>query len=301
MLYALTVIVPGSEAETLFKALDEADSCGLLLEDADEGQENESPIFGEPSQLPADEPRYWPRNKIKAYFDVALTPQHPAMQLVQHLPHTVEAVQQEDWVSKTQAQFDPIEITPRLWIVPSWHREQLDKTLRKDAVSIQLDPGLAFGTGSHPTTKMCLQWLAAHMPTGATVLDYGCGSGILAITAQKLGASQVTGIDIDPQAVTAASQNALINDCPQIYFGLPEMLAQQTQTFEVVVANILASPLKVLASLLAARTTGALILSGILERQVEELTTAYAPYIALKVWAQDQGWACMVGQRSENP
>ena len=300
MLYALTVIVPASEAETVCKALDEADSCGLLLEDADEGQENESPIFGEPSQSSADEPRYWPRNKIKAYFEVALTPQHPAMQLVKHLPHTVESIQPQDWVSKTQPQFEPIEITPRLWIVPSWHREQLGKTLSKDAISIELDPGLAFGTGSHPTTKMCLQWLATHMPEGATVLDYGCGSGILAIAAQKLGASQVIGIDIDPQAVTAATQNALINDCSQIQFSLPQMLAQKTQTFEVVLANILASPLKILASLLAARTTGTLILSGILQRQVEELTAAYAPYIALKVWAQDQGWVCMVAHRSDH-
>ena len=298
MLHALTVIVSESQADLLLKALDEAGSCGILLEDADEGQDNESPIFGEPSEVPVDEPRYWPRNKIKAYFDAALTPDHPAMQLVKNLSYTLEAVEPQDWVSKTQAQFSPIEITPHLWIVPSWHREELSEQLPADAISIELDPGLAFGTGSHPTTRMCLQWLAAHLPKGATVLDYGCGSGILAIAAQKLGAGSVAGVDIDPQAVISATQNAAVNQCPQIMFDLPDTLAGNQKTFEVVLANILASPLKIMASLLAARTTGTLILSGILERQVDEVTAAYAPYIALKVWRADEGWVCMTARQS---
>ena len=193
-----------------------------------------------------------------------------------------------DWVRLTQSQFGPIQVAERLWIVPSWHRDNpdvpgLDLDAADGAIHIELDPGLAFGTGSHPTTHLCLAWLEAELPAGATLLDYGCGSGILAIAARKLGAGPTQAVDIDPQAVQSTVFNAQVNGV-ELDAMLPDGL--KDGTFQVVVANILSNPLKVLAPMLAGRVApgGQLVLSGVLERQAEEVAAAYAPWIAMSVW-----------------
>jgi len=199
-------------------------------------------------------------------------------------------VPDQDWVRLTQSQFAPVEITPEFWIVPTWHEPPAQAR-----EVIRLDPGLAFGTGTHPTTRMCLRWIATHAVQGQRVLDYGCGSGILAIGAAKFGASHIDAVDIDEAAVTSTELNAQANEV-QLHAGLPE-LAQGT--YNTVLANILATPLKVLAPLLCSHVEagGHLVLAGILARQEEELIQAYAPYLSLKVTDREDGWILMTAQR----
>jgi ribosomal protein L11 methyltransferase len=295
MLQELIVVVPGPKADALYDAFSEAGACALLLEDAGAGTDEETPIFGEPGSADDGEPRYWPRCRITATFDTNSNHVRNALHLVEGLSYEIRDVEDRDWVRQTQSQFEPIEVTPTLWIVPSWHREHTLPRLPAGSVVIELDPGLAFGTGSHPTTRMCLQWLAEHVPSmhGVSVLDYGCGSGILAIAAAKLGAGRIEGTDIDPQAVQSSMDNAQANSCPQIRFGLPEEITDRAQ---IVVANILANPLRVLASMLAQRSTGHLVLAGILSRQADEIAEVYRPWIDLSVWREQDGWVCMTGQ-----
>jgi ribosomal protein L11 methyltransferase len=299
MLHALIVVVPAADADALYEELQEAGATGLLLEDADEGSDQESPLFGEPTGEP-DEPRYWPRTRIKAYFDTPPSSPEDKIPMLQGRQFTIEPVPADDWVAKTQSQFQPIEITPALWIVPSWHRDAPPVQIPDDAVRIELDPGLAFGTGSHPTTRLCLQWLDGHAGAYRTLLDYGCCSGILAIAARKLGVKDVTGIDIDVQAVTSARQNALINGCDDLVFENPDGLpaSPAAKSYDLVVANILSNPLKVLAPLLSGRTSRTLVLSGILARQADEIAAVYAPYLPMTVWRTEEDWVCMVGHRT---
>jgi ribosomal protein L11 methyltransferase len=205
------------------------------------------------------------------------------------------AVDDADWVRLTQSQFEPIHIGKNIWVVPSWHAAP-----DPGALVLELDPGLAFGTGSHPTTRLCMEWLEAHPAPGKTVLDYGCGSGILAMVARKLGAGQVTGVDIDPQAIESARANAERNGC-EIDFYVPDAFSASShgsQRFDTVVANILSSPLKLMAPMLSGRVApgGHLVLSGVLERQAEEVAAAYAPFIKLGVWAEQDGWVALHGQ-----
>jgi ribosomal protein L11 methyltransferase len=199
-----------------------------------------------------------------------------------------------DWVRATQEQFPPTRISERLWIVPSWHQPP-----EPPAVAVRLDPGVAFGTGTHPTTRLCLAWLDENLKPGASVLDYGCGSGILAIAAGKLGATQIVGTDIDPQALDAARANSMTNRVPASYTD-PNSLA--AATFDVVLANILSNPLMLLAPALLARVApeGALVLSGVLERQAEDVIAAYRaadPALKLGIWRSDDGWVCLAGRR----
>jgi ribosomal protein L11 methyltransferase len=200
-------------------------------------------------------------------------------------------IEDQDWVRATQAQFGPIAIGDRLVIVPSWCEAP------QGAVAITLDPGLAFGTGSHPTTRLCLEWLQDCLERGATVLDYGCGSGVLAIAAMKLGAREVVGTDVDPQAIRASRDNARAN-AVEATFVLPDALA--LRAFDVVVANILANPLILLAPALAARVHpgGRLALSGILESQAADVIAAYAPWFTLRAWRASEGWVLLAGGRT---
>jgi len=202
---------------------------------------------------------------------------------------TVEPVEEQNWVQLTQAQFDPIRVSGRLWIVPSWH-ESPDPA----AINLVLDPGMAFGTGSHPTTRLCLEWLERTITGGESLLDYGCGSGILAIAAAKLGAAAVAGVDIDPQAVDAANANAASNDVVARFADSAETLAGE---YDVVVANILSNPLRVLAPAICAhvRAGGRLALSGILREQAEEIIAVYAPWIPLQVADMREDWVCLAG------
>lgn len=267
------------------------------IEDADADTDKEKPLFGEPG-IEIDD-FAWEHSRLKVLcnddFDMlaALEEASKINGWKQPLVESKVEVPDNDWVRITQAQFQPTQIARDLWIVPSWH-EPPDP----NAVNIRLDPGVAFGTGTHPTTRLCLEWLHDHSLKGKSVLDYGCGSGILAVAAQKLGASPVLGTDIDPQAIEAAVYNAEVNRADAQFF-LPEQMPDGR--FDVVVANILSNPLRLLAPALLARvrTGGFLVLSGILERQAEELIEVYGSYrpdSPLSVWKSLEGWVCLAGQ-----
>ncbi len=283
-------------AEALSEALMEQGALSVSIDDADAGTEAEKPQFGEPGMSPAS---LWDHSRVIALFDTdtdlatALATASAAAGLDAVPPFTVEEVAEQNWVQLTQSQFDPIRITDRLWIVPSWH-ESPDAS----AINLVLDPGMAFGTGSHPTTRLCLEWLTTEIQPGVSVLDYGCGSGILAIAAARLGAGEVTGVDIDEKAVETAADNAANNN---VSLRLQVSAKPLEGTFQRVVANILTNPLKMLAPLLAARVApgGKLALSGVLEAQAGDVIAAYAPYIALRVGATHEGWVRLEGGRPE--
>ena len=241
----------------------------------------------------------WRHSRLMALLPVTIDPAllltvaSNALGLVEPPTHLVREVAEQDWVRLTQSQFEPIKIGQRIWVVPSWHAAP-----DPDALILELDPGLAFGTGSHPTTRLCMEWLEHAVRPGQTVLDYGCGSGILAILAARCGGTPVTGIDIDPRAVDAARANSVRNRVAVTY-GLP--VECPAGRFDIVVANILSNPLKVIASLLCAKVGpgGRLALSGILGRQAEDVAAAYAPWLAMEIWRECDGWVCLAGQRLE--
>lgn len=287
----VNIVVPSSHAELLSDELMEVGALSTAIEDAYAGTDKEQPIFDEPNEPSAE---IWEQSLIIAMFDadtnvdaaVALLPEN--MRPVKEA-YTVTSVADQDWVKLTQSQFDPIHVSERLWITPTWHEAPTD-----GSINIELDPGLAFGTGSHPTTFLCLRWLDANMPQGAAVLDYGCGSGILAITAAKLGAGKVVGVDIDKQAIRASHDNAAQNQV-NIEVYLPD--EQPEGQFDVVVANILANPLRMLGQMLAGRvkTDGQIVLSGILAEQVEEISALYQQWFDMKPATIQDGWACLFG------
>lgn len=275
---------------------DELGALAVSVEDADADSEEEQALFGEPG-LPA--PRgAWAQSTLRALFaDEAAATEAATLLLAQGWAAGVHvqallAVPDEDWVRLTQSQFAPVEITPTFWIVPSWHAAPpaAERVIR-------LDPGLAFGTGTHPTTRMCLRWIARHAAPWSRVLDYGCGSGILAIGAALHGARAIDALDIDPAAVDATRANAQANGVV-LNAALPEAAAGR---YDLVLANILAQPLKLLAPLLTGHlAAGApLVLAGILERQVDELGEAYAPWCTIAVADREDGWVLMTGAGRE--
>ncbi|MGR2679085.1 50S ribosomal protein L11 methyltransferase [Chromobacterium haemolyticum] len=288
-----TIDAESTVAERLADALMDAGALSTAIEDAFAGTEREEPIFGEPGE-PVD--KLWSRSRIITLFDeaadVALLIAAAANACGLNLPsYNVERVEEQDWVRLTQSQFDPIRISDRLWITPTWHEPPAP-----NAVNLQLDPGLAFGTGSHPTTRLCLQWLDAHLQGGESVLDYGCGSGILAIAALKLGAVSALGVDIDPQAVRASQDNAEQNQV-KADFRLPDQNPEAV--YDVVLANILANPLRMLGQLLAShvKTGGRIVLSGILAEQAEELSAIYEQWFQMDAPVFDEGWTRLTGTR----
>jgi len=296
----VVIEVARDHAEALSDALLDAGALSVSVEDADLGTDAEQPMFGEPGMEPTE--TAWERSRVVALTETdaehaALVVAAAASIGLATVPSfTLRSVADQDWVRLTQSQFEPIHIGKNIWVVPSWH-EAPDP----QALILELDPGLAFGTGSHPTTRLCMEWLEAHAPSGLSVLDYGCGSGILAMVAKKLGAARVLGVDIDPQAITSARDNSLRNQC-EIDYHLPEAFEAREQgaQFDVVVANILSGPLKLMASMLAGRVAagGRLVLSGVLERQADEVAAAYAPFIKLSVWAERDGWVALSGTKS---
>ena len=293
-MFELNLLCPEARVDVLSEALEALDALSVSVEDADAETEQEQALFGEPGMPPPKDG--WQRSKMVALFAQENAAKEAAVLLAaqdffescQIL--SISAVPDQDWVRLTQSQFAPVEITPEFWIVPTWHEPPAQAR-----EVIRLDPGLAFGTGTHPTTRMCLRWIATHAVQGQRVLDYGCGSGILAIGAAKFGASHIDAVDIDEAAVTSTELNAQANEV-QLHAGLPE-LAQGT--YNTVLANILATPLKVLAPLLCSHVEagGHLVLAGILARQEEELIQAYAPYLSLKVTDREDGWILMTAQR----
>lgn len=297
-MFELSLLCPEDRVEALSDAFDALEALSVSVEDADAQTDAEKALFGEPG-MPAPKDG-WERSRV-----VALFPTEEAAQDAKRLLEAqdffegcrmlgIAAVQDQDWVRLTQSQFAPVDITPDFWIVPTWHELPVAATR-----SIRLDPGLAFGTGTHPTTRMCLRWIARQGAAdgGALgrVLDYGCGSGILAIGAAKFGAQDIDAVDIDPAAVESTLQNAQANEV-QLNAGLPD---RAHGTYQTVLANILSTPLKVLAPLLCAHVAqgGHLVLAGILDRQAQELKDAYAPWLALEVADSEDGWILMTAQR----
>jgi ribosomal protein L11 methyltransferase len=298
----IVIEVARDHAEALSDALMDAGALSVSVEDADEGTEAERPLFGEPGMEP--EEAAWEHSRVVALAaedgdHAAIVAEAAAICGIATPAYTLRPVAEQDWVRLTQSQFDPIHIGKNIWVVPSWHQAP-----DPNGLILELDPGLAFGTGSHPTTRLCMEWLEAHAPKDLLVLDYGCGSGILAMVAKKLGAAQVFGVDIDPQAIESARYNSERNRC-EIDYYLPEEFALPTHphTFDIVVANILSSPLKLMAPMLASRVSsgGALVLSGILARQADEVAAAYAPFIKLSVWAEHEGWVVLAGRSANTP
>lgn len=291
---SVTLQADADKAEALSDALMEAGALSVSIEDADAGTEAETPQFGEPGHLPTS---LWDHSRVIALFDrnavfePMLAEAASAAGLSAVPPYTTEAIEEQNWVQLTQSQFDPIRITERLWIVPSWHDAP-----DAGAINIELDPGMAFGTGSHPTTRLCLEWLCEAIQPGQSVLDYGCGSGILGIAAVRLGAGDVLGVDIDEKAVEAALDNARRNE---VSMRVQHSGIALAETFDVVVANILTNPLCVLAPAIAARIAagGRVALSGVLEQQSGQVIEAWAPYVALEVGATSEGWVRLEGRR----
>ena len=289
-LFELVLLAPESAVETVGDALVALDALSVSVEDADAMTVAESALFGEPGMPPPK--AGWQRSRVVALFPTESTAREAAgLLLLQDFfegcaVQGVQAVPEQDWVRLTQSQFAPVEITPTFWIVPTWH----EPPAAAEQV-IRLDPGLAFGTGTHPTTRMCLRWTAQRDWAGKRVLDYGCGSGILAIGAAKFGAQAIVAVDIDPAAVESTQLNAAANHVT-LDAGLPDLAKG---SFDLVLANILATPLKVLAPLLCAhvRSGGDLVLAGILARQADELREAYAPWVALEVSDETDGWILM--------
>lgn len=297
----VVIEIARDHAEALSDALMEAGALSVSVEDADEGTEQEKPMFGEPGMEPTE--TAWEHSRVVALTDTdadqaAIVAEACAAIGLAAVPSfTTRDVADEDWVRKTQSQFEPIHIGQNIWVVPSWHAAP-----DPNALILELDPGLAFGTGSHPTTRLCMEWLEAHPAPGHSVLDYGCGSGILAMVAKKLGSGDVAGVDIDPQAIESAKANAERNRV-EIDYYLPDEFAvspREQQRFDIVVANILSSPLKLMAPMLSGRVAagGALVLSGVLARQAEEVAAAYAPFIQLSVWREFDGWVALHGRLS---
>ena len=300
MLLEITLRADGRRAEALADALLEAGALSVGVEDASAGSMDEAPLYGEPGFEPTS--HAWRNSRLRVLLEGE---REAAERLVETacdslgwptlLIETCAPVREADWVRESQAQFPATRISDRFWIVPTWHEIPAGAE-----TVVRLDPGVAFGTGTHPTTQLCLAWLETHVRPGARVLDYGCGSGILAIAAARLGASDVTGVDIDEQALAAARTNAAANGVVARYTA-PDTL--EPGRFDIVIANILSNPLKLLAPALLAHVApgGALVLSGVLQRQADEVVEAYAavdPMVGLKPWRATEGWVCLAGVRS---
>ena len=286
----IIINIDSQRAEQLSDIFFDLGALSVSIEDEHEGTELEQPIFNEPGMIVE---ALWEHSKVVVLFDdladVASLVSAAEIELNATFSYVQENVDDQDWVRLTQSQFEPIEVTPNLYIVPSWH-----SIPNAEATGIILDPGLAFGTGSHPTTFMCLRWIAENITPELEVLDYGCGSGILAITAKKVGAKLVDGVDIDAQAIESSLYNAEVNQV-RVNFCLPnQFLAKQ---YDVVIANILSNPLRMLASALASyvKPSGQIILSGILESQIEEMCEIYAQWFVMSTYTIQEGWACLHG------
>jgi ribosomal protein L11 methyltransferase len=295
-MFELKIMCPEAHIDELSDALEALEALSVSVEDADAATDAEQALFGEPDMPPPK--GGWMRSRVIALFPTEVDARDAASLLAKQDFFTacsllgVVALPDQDWVRLTQSQFAPVEITPEFWIVPTWHEPP---AAAKQV--IRLDPGLAFGTGTHPTTRMCLKWIAKQTDTSnqfKRVLDYGCGSGILAIGAAKYGALDIDAVDIDPAAVESTLLNAEANHVT-LKTGLPDKISGHYQT---VLANILATPLKVLAPLLCSRVEkgGHLVLAGILARQEDELKTAYAPYCQLTVADTEDGWILMTAK-----
>ncbi len=290
---SLKIEAQDNTADLISDTLMEMGALSAIIEDANADTLDEQPIFGEPGDPP---PGIWQQNLVSALFDEGVDVANIIADLQQKtklskLQYSTEIIQEQDWVRATQSQFDPIRITDNLWIVPTWHSAP-----NADAINIVLDPGLAFGTGSHPTTHLCLAWLTHTVSPQDTVLDYGCGSGILAIAAKKLGASSVVGTDIDAQAIQSSLYNAEQNSVIAEFYHASKY---QTHEFDIVVANILSSALSVLAPALAksCKSGGKIALSGILKEQAADVSAIYAEWFDMQTPQTMDSWVLLTGTK----
>jgi ribosomal protein L11 methyltransferase len=291
----VAIVVEGRFAEAIAEALELAGAISTEWVDADAGTPEEQAQFAEPGATTSA----WPRCRVSALFPEATDVSAALEEALEGAgaatlaAASIDRLDDADWVALTQRDFPPMRVGQRLWIVPTWHAPP-----EPDAINIVLDPGAAFGTGSHPTTRLCLAWLEREVRPGDAVLDYGCGSGILAIAALRLGAGSATGVDIDPLALEAARYNAQRNAVSLTLATAQSMLPAQ---FRLTLANILANPLRLLAPLLAAHTqpAGAIALSGILSGQAAGVIEAYAPWFALEVAGREEDWVLLSGIRRQ--
>ncbi len=293
---AIVFETQGADADAWGDALLDAGALCVDLTDPRADTKTEQPLYGEPGDPPGER---WPACSLTALFerdaDVPAALAAAAAAIGRTSPPCLRReVAEQDWVRLAQAQFAPIRIADGLWIVPSWC-EPVDAA----ALNLIVDPGLAFGTGSHPTTRLCLAWLASELAAGESVLDYGCGSGILAVAAARLGARSVVGTDVDPQAILASEANAAVNRAAARFVPPDALDAAGCDRFDVVVANILTNPLRLLAPALAARVRpgGRIVLSGILDTQVDDVAAAYRDWFKIALWKADEGWVALVGTR----
>jgi ribosomal protein L11 methyltransferase len=301
MFIEIVITEDRERAEALSDALIGSGALSATIEDADAGSTDEQPLYGEPGMT--IETSAWKHSRVVALFDAqadvdeAIASASHECGIAPVPPHERREIADANWVGLTQAQFEPIRVGSRLWIVPSWHETPV-AAREVDSIVLRLDPGMAFGTGDHPTTRLCLAWLDECMPRDASVIDYGCGSGILAIAAKKLGAGHVAATDIDEQAVDAARTNA---DDNEVSIEVTLATRFTSPPVDVVVANILSNPLKVLAPLLTSLVAdgGWLVLSGVLERQWQEVAERYAPFLPLSCWRVEDGWVCLAGRRTQ--
>jgi ribosomal protein L11 methyltransferase len=291
---SVALTVHADSVEALSDALLEAGAIAVDVADANAGTPAEHALFGEPGEPAAGE---WKSSRLTATFEDGadagdlVAAALRAVGLDVTTPLEMTPVADQDWVRATQSQFQPVRVSARLWVVPTWHVPP-----DPAAINLVIDPGLAFGTGTHPTTRLCLQWLDANLRGGERVLDYGCGSGILGIAAMKLGAAQATGVDIDPLALLAARHNAMQN---QVTMKFVAVDGDVPEAAEIVLANILANPLKLLAPLLAraTRTGGNILLSGVLEHQADEVRDAYGAWFDMQPLQHDDGWVLLSGSK----
>jgi ribosomal protein L11 methyltransferase len=299
----LSFEIPLAAVEIWSDALLEAGALSVDAQDADADSIDEIPLYGEPGLTPPAPG--WGRTRLTALMVADCDPLavlndvSEAIAGPQPAGVSIRWVAEQDWVRLTQSQFEPIPIGDRLLITPSWHAEAAQASNNRGRHCIELDPGLAFGTGSHPTTRLCLEWLEKHVHGGESVIDYGCGSGILAIAAARLGAKSVIAIDIDAQALVSTQANARANPPTDQLIEIRSTEDPRPDAVDVVVANILSMPLKLLAPVLIdlVQDGGTLVLSGVLERQADEVASAYAPRIPLTVVAARDGWVCLAGHR----
>lgn len=294
---SLKIEAQDNTADLISDTLMALGALSAIIEDANAETIDEQPIFGEPGDPP---PGIWQQNLVSALFDEGIDISQIMTDLQQqtglsNLQYSTEIIQEQDWVRATQSQFDPIRITDHLWIVPTWHNSP-----NPAAINIVLDPGLAFGTGSHPTTHLCLAWLTQTVSAQHTVLDYGCGSGILAIAAKKLGAGSVVGLDIDAQAIQSSLYNAEQNDVVAEFYHASKY---QSSEFDIVVANILSSALSVLAPALAksCKAGGKIALSGILREQESDVSAIYAEWFDMEPPQYMESWVLLTGTKKCAP
>ena len=299
----LSFEIPLEAVEVWSDALLEAGALSVDAQDADADSIDEVPLYGEPGLTPPAPG--WERTRLTALMMADCDPLAVLNDVAEAIGNpppggiNIRWIAEQDWVRLTQSQFEPIPIGERLLITPSWHAEAAQAPTNRGRLRIELDPGLAFGTGSHPTTRLCLEWLEQNLRGGESVIDYGCGSGILAIAAARLGAKSVIAIDIDEQALISTQSNAQANPPTDQLIEIRSTEDPRPEAVDVVVANILSMPLKLLAPVLIelVQAGGTLVLSGVLERQADEVASAYAPRLPLTVVAERDGWVCLAGHR----